>query len=56
MIRGLIKKLGRRAAGTWGRVNAKKDKRAAAKAARKFHDDTGEYDEFPRGGKYDDGI
>jgi hypothetical protein len=36
-IRNYLKKLGRRAAGTWGRVNHKRDMRAAAKSARKYN-------------------
>ena len=35
-LRRLLKLLGRRKAGTWGRVNHWKDKRAVAKAARRF--------------------
>lgn len=34
-IRNYLKKLGRRAAGTWGRVNHKRDMRAASKGVRK---------------------
>lgn len=32
----IIKKIGRRKAGTWGRINHWKDKRIANKAVRKF--------------------
>jgi hypothetical protein len=34
-LRNFVKKHGRRIAGTWGRVNHKKDKRAAGKGIRK---------------------
>ena len=36
MKNNTVKKIGRRAAGAWGRCGSKKLKRAAAKAARKF--------------------
>lgn len=34
-LRNYIKKLGRRKAGVWGRINHKRDMRAASKAIRK---------------------
>lgn len=34
-LRNFVKKYGRRIAGTWGRINHKKDKRAAGKGIRK---------------------
>jgi len=33
-LRNYVRKLGKRAAGTWGRVNHKRDMRAASKGAR----------------------
>lgn len=38
-IRNYLKKLGKRAAGTWGRVNHKRDMRAASKGVRVSHID-----------------
>jgi hypothetical protein len=35
-LRNFIKKHGKRIAGTWGRVNHKKDKRAASKGIRRL--------------------
>lgn len=35
-LRNFIKKHGKRIAGTWGRVNHKKDKRAAGKGIRRL--------------------
>ena len=32
----LLKRYGRRKAGTWGRINHKRDKRAAGKATRRY--------------------
>jgi hypothetical protein len=34
-LRNFVKKHGKRIAGTWGRINHKKDKRAAGKGIRK---------------------
>ena len=38
-LRNFIKKHGKRIAGTWGRVNHKKDKRAAGKGIRRLKTD-----------------
>ena len=36
-LRNYLKKFGRRAAGTWGRINHKRDMRAESKAIRKHY-------------------